>query len=83
MKCGVTKLANALYLDGYPHHENSNHGVPFLNCIKVEEKLSLNGIVKQSEIQEIIHHNLQVKSAAYRAIKRPGRSKFRFLCTVY
>lgn len=68
------------FIDGYVNHENSNHTVPFLSCTNSNEKLTVNGISKQVDTHEIHHHNLQVKSAAYRAIKRPGRSEYiRFL----
>lgn len=64
------------YPDGYLNHEGTNHVTtsPFPVIGNVNDKLDFNGILKHLDIQEIICHNLQVKSAAYRAIKRPGRS---------
>ncbi|XP_046654830.1 integrator complex subunit 6-like isoform X2 [Daphnia pulicaria] len=65
-------LVNGDIKDVYGNHENSSYS--FLNCTGVGDKLSLNGNLRRSEIQEIQQHNLQVKSAACRAIKRPGRN---------
>lgn len=64
-----------LHTDPYTNHANSNYA--FLNCVSgVNDKLPLNGTTMRPEIQEIQQHNLEVKSAACRAIKRPGRSEF-------
>ncbi|XP_057380778.1 integrator complex subunit 6-like [Daphnia carinata] len=59
--------------DLYANHGNTNYA--FLNCVSgVGDQLPLNGTLLRPEIQEIQQHNLQVKSAACRAIKRPGRN---------
>ncbi|EFX73352.1 hypothetical protein DAPPUDRAFT_188894 [Daphnia pulex] len=65
-------LVNGDIKDVYGNHENSSYS--FLNCTGVGDKLPLNGTLRRSDIQEIQQHNLQVKSAACRAIKRPGRN---------
>lgn len=59
----------------YVTHDNTYHPTLRSNCIRqVNEKLANSLAVTRQDSQEIHHHNQIVKTAAYRAIKRPGRS---------
>lgn len=63
--------------------DGNNSSVPIMNglskteTLKSEKTISSNGlpVISLLDIQEILQHNLNVKTAAYKAIKRPGRSK--------
>lgn len=57
-------------------HENTYHSTTASNGARqTNEKLPSNGTtVDRPDLEEVHQHNQIVKSAAYRAIKRPGRS---------
>ena len=67
------------YTDDHSEHDDSAPLLaPMVNGIGIGGRKSpANGlpIFNQVEMQDIHNHNQQVKSAAYKAIKRPGRSK--------
>lgn len=61
-------------------HDGNNSSVPMVNGLsktETQKTMSSNGlpVISLIDIQEILQHNLDVKTAAYKAIKRPGRSK--------
>lgn len=76
------RLANGDTKNTHLDLDGNNSSVPIMNglskteTLKSEKTISSNGlpVISLLDIQEILQHNLNVKTAAYKAIKRPGRN---------
>jgi hypothetical protein len=70
-----------LFLDGYSVNEQNNSSFsPLLNGICLNDKkpsVEEFPLYNHVDIKDIQQHNFKVRTAAYRAIKRPGRSECR------
>ena len=70
----------AYFIDSYSVYEENNcTPSPLLNGIGLNDKkqsVEELPVINQVDVKDIQQHNLNVRTAAYRAIKRPGRSEF-------
>ena len=67
-----------LLSDGYSVFEQNNSSLPLLNGIcQNDKKLTVDEVpvYNHVDIKDIQQHNIKVRTAAYRAIKRPGKSE--------
>lgn len=62
-------------IDWHPHHISPPRSPPGLSVIKQPSELALS----KSELVEIRRHNLNIRSLAYREVRRPGISEYRIL----